>query len=129
MCVDFLLREKTAYELLISDGSSYVCSSDLAGLCLEQECVLGRDDMARIETRHDLDATGAALADGDLLGPEAVVRPHEDHIAAFEGLKRLIGDNDPGGTARLGTTAREEPHADRKAWLEDRKSTRLNSSH
>src|SRR3546814_17474784 len=78
---------------------------------------------------HDLDATGAALADGDLLGPEAVVRPHEDHIAAFEGLKRLIGDNDPGGTARLGTTAREEPHADRKAWLEDRKSTRLNSSH
>src|SRR3546814_17902801 len=77
-----------------------------------------RDDLARLETRHDLDATGAALADGDLLGPEAVVRPHEDHIAAFEGLKRLIGDNDPGGTARLGTTAREEPHADRTAWLE-----------
>src|SRR3546814_10123491 len=101
----------------------------MSDLGLGQEFVLGRDDLARLETRHDLDATGAALADGDLLGPEAVVRPHEDHIAAFEGLKRLIGDNDPGGTARLGTTAREEPHADRKAWLEDRKSTRLNSSH
>src|SRR3546814_10573115 len=119
----------------ISDWSSDVCSSDLscdhglfllacalADLGLEQECVLGRDDLARLETRHDLDATGAALADGDLLGPEAVVRPHEDHIAAFEGLKRLIGDNDPGGTARLGTTAREEPHADRKAKSEEHTS-------
>src|SRR3546814_16208691 len=97
----------------ISDWSSDVCSSDLscdhglfllacalADLGLEQECVLGRDDLARLETRHDLDATGAALADGDLLGPEAVVRPHEDHIAAFEGLKRLLGENTQGGTAR-----------------------------
>src|SRR3546814_15116203 len=87
----------------ISDWSSDVCSSDLscdhglfllacalADLGLEQECVLGRDDLARLETRHDLDATGAALADGDLLGPEAVVRPPEDHIAAFEGLQRLL---------------------------------------
>src|SRR3546814_5807297 len=55
----FFFKQKTAYEMRISDWSSDVCSSDL-----------------------------------------------------------LIGENDPGGTARLGTTAREEPHADRKAWLE-----------
>src|SRR3546814_8462537 len=54
MCVCFFFKQKTAYEMRISDWSSDVCSSDLAG-----------DDVAELRART-LEADGADV--GDIVG-------------------------------------------------------------
>src|SRR3546814_3008787 len=47
----FFFKQKTAYELRISDGSSDVCSSDLAGLHHHQRAA-GMEWHCRIGLRH-----------------------------------------------------------------------------
>src|SRR3546814_7873056 len=65
----FFCKQKTAYEMLISDWSSDVCSSDLdlsdgaaiALLCAHGEVLEREDDMARAHIRVALDPPEAAL--------------------------------------------------------------------
>src|SRR3546814_10611093 len=45
----FFFKQKTAYEMRISDWSSDVCSSDLAGPRLDRVDDVGRDDVRRGE--------------------------------------------------------------------------------
>src|SRR3546814_1659499 len=99
VCIFFFFKQKTAYEMRISDWSSDVCSSDLP---------IGR------ETRHrpaDLAGgcrRGAVAGDGDGVGPSryALARAH-----GVVGSRNLGAGSD---NAMNGG---------------DRKSTRLNSSH
>src|SRR3546814_2380963 len=51
--VFFFFKQKTAYEMRISDWSSDVCSSDLAQA--GERARAGRDDVARAVDRIDLD--------------------------------------------------------------------------
>src|SRR3546814_5307906 len=78
-CVFFLLfvfffKQKTAYEMRISDWSSDVCSSDLlmfiatlslSEFSLEKEGVAGDDRLARGQAGDDLGPPGAARPDRD----------------------------------------------------------------
>src|SRR3546814_8019839 len=99
----FFFKQKTAYEMRISDWSSDVCSSDL----------LAQRMLRRVERQVD-----AAVAVQLPMGARAVVV-----------LRLLLGPGcqrphaDAGDGARV-TDARPVVDA-----VEDRKSTRLNSSH
>src|SRR3546814_6156678 len=102
----FFFKQKTAYEMRISDWSSDVCSSDLL-------TKLGADG---VDT-----AAVAALLDAALIAPVLTAHPTEvrrksmlDHKNRIAALMRL---RDAG--------AEETPEGDGI----DRKSTRLNSSH
>src|SRR3546814_20595578 len=76
--VIFFFKQKTAYEMRISDWSSDVCSSDLHALGGEAADTV---DQVLGATLHELD--GEALAD------DAVDDPHEDHHAKVGIVPRI----------------------------------------
>src|SRR3546814_3862489 len=120
-CVNFFFcKQKTAYEMRISDWSSDVCSSDL----VEQRFQVDAG-------RHRVDRSGM-VAVGDLdqaqFGPEGVFA-HEfgidrDEIAVLDEVAEF-------GERGAGLDKRMNLHAApiQRVGAEDRKSTRLNSSH
>src|SRR3546814_2132159 len=124
----FFCKQKTAYEMRISDWSSDVCSSDL-------EHVTG--DM--IERVGLLDIA-AGLADHDTqldfpIGLGAAARDHDVVIGADE-ARNGLGEEDRFGWGLESGLARMIGiiEADREEFADavhrqDRKSTRLNSSH
>src|SRR3546814_15629832 len=72
MCFFFFFKQKTAYEMRISDWSSDVCSSDLGH---------GIEKLARTRTRH-----GAEILD-------QLVAAHADTaVVDAECARRLVGD-------------------------------------
>src|SRR3546814_8105977 len=108
MCVlIFFFKQKTAYEMRISDWSSDVCSSDLAEAFEPGDARLRRD-------------VGRAAA---IVGLAAFADPHHGEIErmpvalALEVAEIAADLHDAGIGAGLADRAR------------DRKSTRLNSSH
>src|SRR3546814_1433103 len=110
-CFFFFFKQKTAYEMRISDWSSDVCSSDLQG-GIERHA----HDLAVVARRADDAADGRAVA---VLVLQAVARA--DHVARRRGnpARKL-------GAARVDSAV---DHRDGDAAAGDRKSTRLNSSH
>src|SRR3546814_5091874 len=118
----FFFKQKTAYEMRISDWSSDVCSSDLA-LDVQQNVSAGTDKrqrrvgLARCHCRHDVDAR----IDGAIV----VRRP------AHEGEDRAWTEGDDARAAVDDRVSRDAPEADPLfvALLDpghlDRKSTRL----
>src|SRR3546814_5059665 len=102
----FFFKQKTAYEMRISDWSSDVGSSDLAV------------DSARVHRDRGAGAGGAA---DPLCDPDAAVAGRAG--AAQDGGRALFGAGDQ--------PALPPPRARRRgeAAVADRKSTRLNSSH
>src|SRR3546814_2947428 len=100
----FFFKQKTAYEMRISDWSSDVCSSDLAGH-VDAEIVEQHDDRDREHDHADEQADQPHRVDDRLaaimLGRGAVLDEAEDDLAC----------------------------PDRALEHRDRKSTRLNSSH
>src|SRR3546814_10583077 len=122
MCFFFFFKQKTAYEMRISDWSSDVCSSDLAASNAVEKAVRRRRvDLAVLHQKHvgtgrlrnqativEHKGVGIPLALGGVLGKGA------NHVEA----------------GRLGSTGRglrRGPLPVRDG--QDRKSTRLNSSH
>src|SRR3546814_6689066 len=107
----FFFKQKTAYEMRISDWSSDVCSSDLQRIGDDQRqraraLLRDPDDRAVEQIGGRSRAQGPSLAVGDHLA-RAV-----EHV-----IDLVMGD---------------PMRADRRAGVEhalDRKSTRLNSSH
>src|SRR3546814_7167475 len=64
VCVDvFFFKQKTAYEMRISDWSSDVCSSDLARLCADRQGARGGVEDGRICLRR-LDDRADGAEDG-----------------------------------------------------------------
>src|SRR3546814_6626746 len=102
MCI-FFFKQKTAYELRISDWSSDVCSSDLIGLLRSAHAAAGRIAALRHEA-----------------GDDAV----EDHAVVKAVAGKLLDPLDMAGR-QIGA----QSDNDIAAVQRDRKSTRLNSSH
>src|SRR3546814_4652300 len=85
--VFFFFKQKTAYEMRISDWSSDVCSSDLfGGQALDQ---------VFIDTRLDVDAVGAH--------------------AGLAGVAILRGQDAIDGTIEIGVVEHNERRIDRKS--------------
>src|SRR3546814_9057671 len=102
----FVYKQKTAYEMRISDWSSDVCSSDL----------LDRLDGAlRVPVRVGLGAMRSAIR-----------LARQGHVVAEVKIGGL-GVADRPFAARAGRRRQRRQH--RRGQLVDRKNTRLNSSH
>src|SRR3546814_6272235 len=97
----FFVKQKTSYEMRISDWSSDVCSSDLTKA--DTVAWYGADDLTRI-----------ALIDCIVVSDDLIDALHiAEHVEASMNLGRITGmDGLYFGVSRA-----------------DRKSTRLNSSH
>src|SRR3546814_8723979 len=118
----FFFKQKTAYEMRISDWSSDVCSSDLrvlaATLILNIALLLfgwrRYDDLNReVRERTEAEKRARYLAD-------------TDPLTDFLNRRALISS----GQALIAEATRERRHVALFLLdLEDRKSTRLNSSH
>src|SRR3546814_4195103 len=85
-CLFFFFKQKTAYEMRISDWSSDVCSSDLAAE-LVQQLSLRRDTNQRQCDQHDAaNATKAAMAVHGTSPPSLITRRstrcHQAHLAS-----------------------------------------------
>src|SRR3546814_3841644 len=107
----FFFKQKTAYEMRISDWSSDVCSSDLVAL-------------ARLQTQWDerLAEIGAeGDEDFDPNSDDVLIAIHHD-MAKLGTVERHYSD-EAKQNARLLIVVK------RDGTVEDRKSTRLNSSH
>src|SRR3546814_7971104 len=121
-CVFFFFKQKTAYDMRISDWSSDVCSSDLfiAGVSAHLvEIMIDADDDDRVRA-HIIGHLQRSIGDGDA-GPKTL---------GGVALKRLafaqieIMD-------MIGLASHEPARLPRQIGGDgiDRKSTRLNSSH
>src|SRR3546814_7566692 len=100
MCVFFFFKQKTAYEMRISDWSSDVCSSDLSSQYSDSVIYIGDGDSS---DRNWTIATSNS----------AGIRNEGTGTLTITGNMASSGS----GTVAFG------------AQTEDRKSTRLNSSH
>src|SRR3546814_1319286 len=96
----FLFKQKTAYEMRISDWSSDVCSSDLSGLLDEDRGVVARAAQAQLRGRFrepepdgglQLAAAGpsARVLPDEGLPPESRSAQHADRAARSE--ERRVG--------------------------------------
>src|SRR3546814_6058278 len=112
----FFFKQKTAYELRISDWSSDVCSSDLTGLG-------GRIDISMLESMAEWMSYPLYYSfDGASPPP----RNGASHSTIYPYGPFAAGD---GKTVMLGLQNEREWQVFCQTVLRDRKSTRLNSSH
>src|SRR3546814_10052124 len=120
LCFVFFFKQKTAYEMRISDWSSDVCSSDLIS---EQH---GQAEGARRRARADRSRVRQGL--GDEIGLEG------SHAGGGD-LDRIARPRHCPRRRRLAARPRHRNLWSRKLGQDDarapqdRKSTRLNSSH
>src|SRR3546814_2593866 len=120
----FCFKQKTAYEMRISDWSSDVCSSDLEiGADIGG---LGED--AAAEAREDRNERSAERERGQCLDDDPIIGSVAGGAGQIPEEARDREQAEP-GHQHAGDGARAE--GEREAALErgDRKSTRLNSSH
>src|SRR3546814_1840477 len=129
MYVFFFFKQKTAYEMRISDWSSDVCSSDL----------LGKVGLAQIAQRR---IAGAEIVERNANADRLQLVQRRQRIGVFR-EEHALGDlhlkprrrkpvlaerrEDHRRQVRIGELQRRQ--VDRQADIVDRKSTRLNSSH
>src|SRR3546814_2254678 len=110
----------------ISDWSSDVCSSDLPAVVLARDfqdaeaAEVGRGELRVEQPEAALAQAQHELGEGDLAG---VGRPAEHRLAEEGGAQRDAVEATPQHPVPPAL------HAVRAAHVEDRKSTRLNSSH
>src|SRR3546814_7791207 len=107
----FFFKQKTAYEMRISDWSSDVCSSDL-----DAERVRDRE-----EDRH------GQHQDGDAVQEHGQQQQHHRQDEEKAQRREAEGDQPVGDVLRPALVGEQELEDADAA--EDRKSTRLNSSH
>src|SRR3546814_7988574 len=128
MCSVFFFKQKTAYEMRISDWSSDVCSSDL--VLYDAHSI--RSHVPRLFDgelpQFNIGTNGGATAAPEL---ESVVAS----ICAASGHSHVVNGRFKGGwTARHYGRPESGIHAiqmelAQRGYMADRKSTRLNSSH
>src|SRR3546814_4295672 len=112
----FFFKQKTAYEMRISDWSSDVCSSDLIfALAVRLEIGGRRGDQHAVPI---LDQQRRRLPAG----------ARSDAARFFEQRQKIMADKGV-AAARQRIPRRRIDRGDGAAEPEDRKSTRLNSSH
>src|SRR3546814_6821614 len=146
-CVFFFFKQKTAYEMRISDWSSDVCSSDLlvGALAGQDDLVAAVPDEARQQEQGR-----RCRAQHRPLGMPDDIGEDRRHVAVADAQTGVAGIQGLGGGVLVhGLVERAVLEADRKGVerhpqapagdggddsgiegaAEDRKSTRLNSSH
>src|SRR3546814_9210166 len=126
-CFFFFFKQKTAYEMRISDWSSDVCSSDL----LDQHHLF----LGRVEDQFGAEGLIGAEVPPRRLGVGSVddqlergtLQPVQAKI--FE--RTAAGGQNPAALLGAGVANIEQHRGLRDRWteMEDRKSTRLNYSH
>src|SRR3546814_2984472 len=126
----FFFKQKTAYEMRISDWSSDVCSSDLAELHRAGDAVAAHLRLAFQRHRH---GDGHVHLPNQPVAVDLAVRHVERTHHAREGAVETVPGTDDGQHAVL-VAHRGLRHAIIGAVhcchsTSDRKSTRLNSSH
>src|SRR3546814_10902932 len=84
VCFFFFFKQKTAYELRISDWSSDVCSSDL--ICVARTRLLVHASIAEAVLDRVRQATAEAFTIGDPL--DMAVRS-EEHTSELQSLMRI----------------------------------------
>src|SRR3546814_8128055 len=123
LCFFFFFKQKTAYEMRISDWSSDVCSSDLSRRFLADRARhLSREEAPRggLAPDHAADQIGSAQI-GQTGGAGMTARPELRALTSVRGLAAWMVVL---YHIRLSIAGLPE------AWVDvDRKSTRLNSSH
>src|SRR3546814_7188580 len=88
ICYVFFFKQKTAYEMRISDWSSDVCSSDLRAAMVDAE--LGMAKRAHAVAGRDRAAPGLRLQPGkDGAGQIGVGVPHVEAAAAGQRERRV----------------------------------------
>src|SRR3546814_6940254 len=124
----FFFKQKTSYDMRISDWSSDLCSSDLA----HHQCAAQRaaDDLVRLVESQMLEGDDtlcrARLAVAQFDDP----RPGADRVARKDGLgKARVGHSEIGDRRAERRVLNAEPDDQPEGEDRDRKSTRLNSSH
>src|SRR3546814_6909051 len=117
VCFVFFFKQKTAYEMRISDWSSDVCSSDLA----EGEAEDHRRKKSEQQVAHESDRDRIAAEEAGEHLPEQLPVQHDDR----EDRARL--DSDVEDRPARGVITEQLGREDEVPG--DRKSTRLNSSH
>src|SRR3546814_2793707 len=138
VCCFFFFKQKTAYEMRISDWSSDVCSSDLGAANRQGDVIVDH----QIGEEHQVsvpvsDAEGAFLAEA---ADQIRVDAFDAGFALFAPARHPFGDRPAGRGIHFhnGMAVAEIMRLSlqpTEAWLasrerpEDRKSTRLNSSH
>src|SRR3546814_19890876 len=105
----FFFKQKTAYEVRISDWSSDVCSSDLLGAG-ELDVVL----------QHGLAGAGAGEADDQRGLEQREVHRRQQHLR--QAVEREKADGDAEHLDRLAATAGGQHLADHRDPQQDRKS-------
>src|SRR3546814_6802724 len=117
----FFFKQKTAYEMRISDWSSDVCSSDLNAFTpFTVQAVPFINTHHQRPTSLEHEARYVRVLIGNLgLG----VQHKQNHIAGFDGLQCLDDGELFNRLEDLAATAQT------RGIDQDRKSTRLNSSH
>src|SRR3546814_7036926 len=117
----FFFKQKTAYEMRISDWSSDVCSSDLLQtLPVFVASLHQRLDVLR-ETRAAIATTRVEKLEADArIGADAAPHAFDIRTDFFGQQRQLVHEADAGREHGVGRIFGE---------LGDRKSTRLNSSH
>src|SRR3546814_5024551 len=118
----FFVKQKTAYEMRISDWSSDVCSSDVVARGDEALARAG-DDISALRRAHEMAAVARAV-DGD---DETVV----DYLERVDRADTLWELNRDGEHALAGGRYGADGGGALAKFREalDRKSTRLHSSH
>src|SRR3546814_10621802 len=133
----FFFKQKTEYEMRISDWSSDVCSSDLSAPFAAN---VEEQDQMPVAQRLACKACGRKAGAARLYPQFLAQFAHQRrlrrfpvlHLAAGKlpqprhaAMRRALLHQD----AAIGIDQRHGGHEKRKAGLADRKSTRLNSSH
>src|SRR3546814_7315055 len=123
ICFFFFFKQKTAYEMRISDWSSDVCSSDLAAeiapKCATENgqlLIQHRRVFEHMEGQRDVIVASAAILIPDQAHGEVIDLDHA--TIAVGDLQRPVKALHPRRQLRV-----------QRQWTADRKSTRLNSSH
>src|SRR3546814_14797466 len=102
MCIFFFFKQKTAYEMRISDWSSDVCSSDLAKRWLRAKEILGALDELAPEQRAARIAA-ACGDDADLTAEvERLVALDDEADSYFAGLRDALGQADVAQPEQVG---------------------------
>src|SRR3546814_1476323 len=124
--VFFFFKQKTAYEMRISDWSSDVCSSDLQRRSYHDLARLLRQGHQNLfgQVARQVAARSAIFVDDPLGGHAPLDRQRsklDGDRPAFSAVDQRVDVERLQGTVR--------PHEQAFGFLQDRTSTRLNSSH
>src|SRR3546814_2506379 len=94
VCFVFFFKQKTAYEMRISDWSSDVCSSDLDAVRLRDQLQLAGRDLGKLAGRTELDERHARTIELEILVSDVLLMVAEqDHVEPFSALVDLSVDD------------------------------------